>query len=118
MYILSPISVVIGWLADRILGSILGSIFFGMWGPPESITKPNSIIKNGNYKIERQFTGFLGGCCSYKLSENKLSIFDSKLAEFRSEHAPSDILRLKVYKDQAIVYYKNKPLDSTIVQIK
>ncbi len=118
MYILSPLSVVLGWLADGILGGLLGSIFLGIWGPPASFLDATSIVINGNYRIESKFTGFLGGCCTYNVYENKLLLFDFKLAEFRAEYSPSSISGFNVNGDKAVIYYKNETLDSTIVQLK
>lgn len=112
LYILSPIVVFFSWLADGILGALLGSVFFAFLAPPDTI------VQNENYQIRSQYTGLLGGCCSYSIYETKLPLFEKKIGEFRAERTSNEISDLKIYGGQAVVYYKEEPDDSTLIQIK
>jgi len=112
LYILSPIIVFFSWLADGILGALLGTVFFAFLAPPDII------VQNDNYQIRSQYTGFLGGCCSYSLYETKLPLFEKKIGEFRAERTSDEIADLRIYGGQAVVYYKEEPIDSIMIQIK
>lgn len=112
LYLLSPIVVLLSWLADGILGALLGSLFFAFLAPPDTI------VASDKYQIRSQYTGFLGGCCSYSLYENKLLIFEKKIGEFRTERTSSEIADLRVYGGQAVIFYKEEPIDSILIQIK
>ncbi|WP_187262700.1 hypothetical protein [Pontibacter beigongshangensis] len=112
LYILSPIVVFVSWLTDGILGALLGSMFFAFFAPPDTI------VQNDNYQIRSQYTGFLGGCCSYNLYETKLTLFEKKIGEFRAERTSNEIADLRIHGGQAVVYYKEEPTDSTLIQIK
>ncbi|MBF9254387.1 hypothetical protein I2I11_13865 [Pontibacter sp. 172403-2] len=112
LYILSPIIVFFSWLADGILGALLGSMFFAFLAPPDTI------VQNDKYQIRSQYTGFLGGCCSYSLYETQLPLFEKKIGEFRAERTSNEIADLRIFGAQAVVYYKEEPTDSTLIQIK
>ncbi|OKL41355.1 hypothetical protein [Pontibacter flavimaris] len=112
LYILSPLVVFFSWLADGILGALVGSMFFAFLAPP------NNVVQNDKYQLRSQFTGFLGGCCSYSLYETKLSLFEKKIGEFRAERTSNEIADLEIYGGRAVVYYKEEPTDSTLIQIK
>ncbi|MDO6391706.1 hypothetical protein Q4E40_16340 [Pontibacter sp. BT731] len=112
LYLLSPIIVFFSWLADGILGALLGSIFFALLAPPDTI------VQNDKYQIRSQYTGFLSGCCSYNLYETKFPLFEKKIGEFRAERTSNEIADLRIYGSQAVVYYKEEPADSTLIQIK
>ncbi len=72
LYVVSPLLIFFAWLADGIMGAILGSIFLGLF----YTTIP--VYKQDNYEIHSPFTGFMGGCCGYDLYENNCLLSKNK----------------------------------------
>jgi hypothetical protein len=112
LYVLSPVVVFLSWLADGILGALLGSMFFAFLAPPDTV------VESDKYQVRSQYTGLLGGCCSYSLYENKLLLFEKKIGEFRAERTSSEIATLRVCEGKAVMYYNEEPIDSTLIHIK
>ncbi|PSR53474.1 hypothetical protein AHMF7605_08015 [Adhaeribacter arboris] len=110
-YILAPIGIFLARLADGILAGLIGSLLLAFLVPP------TYVLADKNYQIRREFTGFLGGCCSYTIKENKLWLFEKTVAEFRSVHEPTEISKLEVVKNiYAVIHYKPEgKKDSTLV---
>jgi hypothetical protein len=78
LYILSPIGVLLAFVGDAIFGVLIGSLFFWAFTTNEPITKSD------NYKITKQFSGFLGSCCTYNLIKTKY-VFEKQVGKFKIE---------------------------------
>lgn len=113
LYLLYPLGVAITWIADGILGAVVGSLLFALVNPPAHS------VEHGGYHVRAQFTGFFGACCTYGVYQNQYLLFERQVGQYTSEYPPSQLAALKLMsKAQAIVYYQASSPDSLIVPLR
>ncbi|QHT70974.1 hypothetical protein GXP67_32170 [Rhodocytophaga rosea] len=112
LYIFLPVAVLLAWLADGIFGALLGTIFFALLVPPDTIRQYN------NYELRSPFSGVLSNCCSYDIFQSHYLLFERKVASFNCEHSLDIIKDFRVFKDKkkAFVYFYDafNGVDSTV----
>ncbi len=107
LYILSPLGVVLSWLADGILGGLVGGLFLAFLMPPEHLRQFNS------YELRSPFTGFMGSCCHYDIYRQKWLVLEQRVARFRSEQSPESLAGFTISNDErkAFVAFEEKSDD-------
>jgi hypothetical protein len=114
LYVFAPLAVIVGYLLNSILGTILGSIFLVFLYPPDPV------FKQGPYEVRASFAGFMGRCCSFSLYENKYLLFEKWRADFEALNQSQTFTKLE-WKDrnQAIFYFnpENETPDTALVNI-
>lgn len=78
-YFFYPIFAFLGWLMDGIFGAILSSFLFLFFAPTDCR------FENDQIQINKNFTGFFGGCCKYEVIEKKYFLFQKKVGDFKYE---------------------------------
>jgi hypothetical protein len=92
-FIWTPVSIALLWIFHGIFLGILASIFMA----PIS---PNDVqYEKGKIKVYEKFSGFLGTCCSYEITEQKFLLFEKSIWEINGEPIDFDNLDLKVEND-------------------
>jgi hypothetical protein len=114
LYILYPLSCVLSWLADGILGALISSLFFYLLIPPTVVQKQR------HYELREEFTGLLGGCCSYSIYQNHGYLFESRLAEFRNTNYPEDWIDFRVneHTREAVLRFKREEMPDSVLIVK
>lgn len=106
-YFALPIIVITGWLMDGLLGGILLSIFLF---PVHSDTL---VRQHNDVRVLETWSGILGHEANYKVTEQKLFIFDKTFAEF--SESPLDLKNMEIQRsnDEVILRY-TAYTDSTV----
>lgn len=108
-----------------ILFRIFGGIFLGLLSSiilfpiyPKEVK-----YEKDNLKVYEKFTGFLGACCQYEISENKLLIFEKNYGfiklEGQIEAEKSDIRIIKnqiEYKHKIINYQNETKIEKDTIE--
>lgn len=104
LYILSPLGVVLSWLADGIFGALVGGLFLAFLTPPEHLRQFNS------YELRASFTGFMSSCCHYDIYQQKWLVLEHRVVRFKSEQSPESLAGFTISNDQqqAFVAFKEE----------
>lgn len=106
LYIISPLLIFLAWLADGIMGAVLGGLFLGLF----YTTTP--VYKQDNYEIHSPFTGFMGSCCYYEIYETNLFFIRNKGKFYYSDYTidrqkVEEIQNIKIEKDSIFIDFKD-----------
>ncbi|MFC6998604.1 hypothetical protein ACFQHR_13280 [Rufibacter roseus] len=76
LYILTPVTIAVAWLADRILGSLVASAIGFILLPP------SKVAQSSEYFLRQDISGFLGRCCDYTIYERRWGFLEQEAAHF------------------------------------
>lgn|GEM_PF-6577400 len=98
-YFTPPFIVITSWLMDGLLGAILLSIFlFPIY--------PDTLVhQNNNIRVLETWHGVMGSQTIYKVTEQKLFIFDRTYAEFIEGYIDPESIELQRSNDDVTLSY-------------
>ena len=74
IYVFSPVIIFISTIISGFFGVMLASILLSF------LLHGNEVYNNHDVKVYTLFRGFLGGCCTYEITESKFFIFEKHIA--------------------------------------
>jgi len=105
MYVFSPVIIFISTLINGFFGIMLATILLTF------LMGSNQVYNKHDVKVYTLFQGFLGGCCTYEITESKFFVFEKHVAniyineDINFENADvtinADSVSILNYKDEA-----------------
>ena len=87
-FLITPIVIAIFYFMHGIFFALLSSVFIAPIMPLEAE------YSESNVKVYSKFNGFLGRCCSYYVTQNKLFVFEEHVGDIARE-GPMDFKKSK-----------------------
>lgn len=78
-FVWTPLIAALFWMFHGVFLGLLSSIFLFPISPSEML------YKKDNLNVYAKFQGFLGACCTYEITEQKLFLFEKHLGEIQHE---------------------------------
>jgi len=101
VYVLSPVIVIIAWLADGIFGAMLASVLLFFIYPKDEVYEKNGLI------IYKEFAGFMNVGRRHEINETKFFLFEKHIGRIRTDESLDfDDSSVTIKNDSVVIRYK------------